>query len=61
MGFRTLRQCVETLRGEGEVIEIDHPIDPHLEIAEIQRRLFQGWRSGSSLHICSGYPASNTY
>ena len=41
MGFRTLRQCVETLRGEGEVIEIDHPIDPHLEIAEIQRRLFR--------------------
>ena len=41
MGFRTLRQCVETLRGEGEVIEIDYPIDPHLEIAEIQRRLFR--------------------
>ena len=41
MGFKTLRQCVETLRGEGEVIEIDHPIDPHLEIAEIQRRLFR--------------------
>ena len=35
MGFRTLRQCVETLRGEGEVIEIDYPIDPHREIAEI--------------------------
>lgn len=41
MGFKTLRQCVETLRGEGEVIEIDYPIDPHLEIAEIQRRLFR--------------------
>ena len=41
MGFRTLRQCVETLRGEGEVVEIDYPIDPHLEIAEIQRRLFR--------------------
>ena len=51
MGFRTLRQCVETLRGEGEVIEIDHPIDPHLEIAEIQRRLFRaGGPGGQSVN-----------
>ena len=41
MGFRTLRQCVETLREEGQLIEIDCPINPHLEIAEIQRRLFR--------------------
>ncbi|MBT7727494.1 MAG: UbiD family decarboxylase [Planctomycetaceae bacterium] len=41
MGFRTLRQCVETLREEGQLIEIDYPINPHLEIAEIQRRLFR--------------------
>ena len=32
------------LRGEGHLVEIDHPVDPHLEIAEIQRRLFRaGW------------------
>lgn len=41
MGFRTLRQCVETLQREGQVVAIDHPVDPHLEIAEIQRRLFR--------------------
>ena len=41
MGFRTLRQCVKTLREEGQLIEIDYPINPHLEIAEIQRRLFR--------------------
>ena len=39
MGFRTLRQCVETLREEGQLIEIDYPINPHLEIAEIQHYL----------------------
>lgn len=41
MGFRTLRQCVETLQREGELVAVDHPVDPHLEIAEIQRRLFR--------------------
>ena len=41
MGFRSLRSCVAALRSEGRLVEIDHPVDPHLEIAEIQRRLFQ--------------------
>ena len=41
MGFRTLRSCVDTLHNEGHVVKIDYPVDPHLEIAEIQRRLFR--------------------
>ena len=41
MGFRTLRACVDALRAEGELVEIGHPVDAHLEIAEIQRRLFR--------------------
>ena len=41
MGFRSLRDCVGALRTEGECVVIDHPVDPHLEIAEIQRRLFR--------------------
>jgi 4-hydroxy-3-polyprenylbenzoate decarboxylase len=41
MGFRTLRSCVDVLRQEGHLVEIDAPVDPHLEIAEIQRRLFR--------------------
>ncbi len=41
MGFRSLRDCVETLRNEGACVVVDHPADPHLEIAEIQRRLFR--------------------
>jgi 4-hydroxy-3-polyprenylbenzoate decarboxylase len=41
MGFRTLRGCVDMLRAEGQLVEVDDPVDPHLEIAEIQRRLFR--------------------
>jgi len=41
MGFRTMRQCVETLQREGLLVAVDHAVDPHLEIAEIQRRLFR--------------------
>jgi 4-hydroxy-3-polyprenylbenzoate decarboxylase len=41
MGFRSLAACVAALRREGEAVVVDHPVDPHLEIAEIQRRLFR--------------------
>jgi len=41
MGFRSLRDCCRVLKEAGELVEIDHPIDPHLEIAEVQRRLFR--------------------
>ena len=41
MGFRTLRACVDALRADGMLVEIDHPVDQRLEIAEIQRRLFR--------------------
>ena len=41
MGFRSLRACADALRAEGHLVEIDHPVDPNLEIAEIQRRLFR--------------------
>jgi 4-hydroxy-3-polyprenylbenzoate decarboxylase len=41
MGFRSLQACVAALRTDGMLVEIDHPVDPHLEIAEIQRRLFR--------------------
>ena len=41
MGFRTLAACVEALRREGAAVVCDDPVDPHLEIAEIQRRLYR--------------------
>jgi len=41
MGFRSLQACVRSLGEEGALVVVDHPIDPHLEIAEVQRRLFR--------------------
>lgn len=41
MGYRTLRECVEDLAAKGQVVRIEQPVDPHLEAAEIQRRVFQ--------------------
>ena len=41
MGFRSLQACVANLAAAGEVVAVDHPVDPHLEIAEIHRRLFR--------------------
>ena len=41
MGYRTLRQCIEDLESKGQVVRIEQSIDPNLEAAEIQRRVFQ--------------------
>jgi 4-hydroxy-3-polyprenylbenzoate decarboxylase len=41
MGYRSLRECVEDLESKGQVVRIEQPIDPDLEAAEIQRRVFQ--------------------
>ncbi len=40
MGYRTLRECVEDLEATRQLVRIEQPIDPHLEAAEIQRRVF---------------------
>ncbi|NBV45092.1 MAG: UbiD family decarboxylase [Planctomycetia bacterium] len=41
MGFRSLQDCVRALEAAGELVVVDHPVDPRLEIAAIQRRLFR--------------------
>ena len=41
MGYRSLASCVDALRAEREAVVVDAVVDPHLEIAEIQRRLFR--------------------
>lgn len=41
MGYRDLSECVADLRRHGQLAEVDHPIDPHLELAEVQRRLYR--------------------
>ena len=40
MSYRSLRQCVEDLQNSGQLVRIEEPVDPHLEAAEIQRRVF---------------------
>jgi 4-hydroxy-3-polyprenylbenzoate decarboxylase len=41
MKFRSLGQCVRFLAREGELVRIQAPVDPHLEMAEITRRVFE--------------------
>src|SRR5437764_702652 len=41
MGYRSLGQCVADLRARGMLVEIDREIDPYLEAAAVQRRLYE--------------------
>jgi 4-hydroxy-3-polyprenylbenzoate decarboxylase len=41
MGYRSLRQCVADLERTGQLVRIEQEIDPHLEAAAIQRRVYQ--------------------
>jgi len=41
MGYRNLLECVRDLEAQKELVRIEEPIDPHLEMAEIQRRVFR--------------------
>jgi 4-hydroxy-3-polyprenylbenzoate decarboxylase len=41
MGYRNLRDCVADLERTGRLVRIDAEIDPCLEMAEVQRRVYQ--------------------
>jgi 4-hydroxy-3-polyprenylbenzoate decarboxylase len=41
MGYRNLQACLHELEATGRLVRIDAEVDPHLEIAEIQRRVFR--------------------
>ncbi|MCA9076231.1 MAG: UbiD family decarboxylase [Planctomycetaceae bacterium] len=41
MGYRNLRECINDLERTGQLVRIETEIDPHLEAAEIQRRVYQ--------------------
>ena len=41
MKFSSLRDAVLFLEGQGELIRISQEVDPHLEMAEITRRIFE--------------------
>ncbi|MEM6994623.1 MAG: UbiD family decarboxylase [Myxococcota bacterium] len=40
MSYRSLRECVVDLQHHGHLVRIDHPVDPDLEIAAVQRRVY---------------------
>lgn len=40
MGYRTLRDCIDDLARAKRLVRIDEEIDPRLEAAEIQRRVY---------------------
>src|SRR5262249_27372461 len=41
MGYRNLRACIADLERTGQLIRIEQEIDPYLEAAEVQRRVYQ--------------------
>ncbi|MDB4971913.1 MAG: 4-hydroxybenzoate decarboxylase subunit [Myxococcaceae bacterium] len=40
MAFHSTRECVDALERAGQLVRIEHEVDPHLEAAEIQRRVY---------------------
>jgi len=41
MGYRNLQQCVADLEATKQLVRIEEPLDPCLEMAEVQRRVFR--------------------
>jgi 4-hydroxy-3-polyprenylbenzoate decarboxylase len=41
MGYRSLRACLDDLERTGQLRRVDAEVDPRLEMAEIQRRLYR--------------------
>src|SRR5215208_266157 len=40
MGYRTLQECITDLERNKQLVRVETEVDPHLEVAEIQRRVF---------------------
>jgi 4-hydroxy-3-polyprenylbenzoate decarboxylase len=64
MGYRTLRECVDDLDRHRMLRRIDAEIDPRLEMAEVQRRVYQA--GGPALYFsrvkgCSFPMVSNLF
>ncbi|HJZ53721.1 MAG TPA: UbiD family decarboxylase [Gemmataceae bacterium] len=41
MGYRNTQQCVADLERTGQLVRIEEEIDPHLEAAEVHRRVYR--------------------
>jgi 4-hydroxy-3-polyprenylbenzoate decarboxylase len=49
--YRNLRQCIDDLAATGRLVRIETSVDPRLEIAEIQRRVFRA--AGPALYFAN--------
>ncbi len=61
MKHRCTRDVVEDLRRDGRLIQVDDEVDPNLEMAEIQRRVYAGGGPGllfTNVRGC-GFPAAS--
>jgi 4-hydroxy-3-polyprenylbenzoate decarboxylase len=41
MGYRNLAECIADLERTGQLVRLDHEVDPYLEAAAIHRRVYQ--------------------
>ncbi len=41
MGYRSLRECILDLEQNGHLVRVTEKVDPHLEMAEVQRRVYE--------------------
>jgi 4-hydroxy-3-polyprenylbenzoate decarboxylase len=41
VSYRSMRECVQDLEKHGHLVRIQEALDPHLEMAEVHRRVFQ--------------------
>ena len=41
MGYKSLSACIADLERSGQLVRIEQQVDPYLEAAEIQRRVYQ--------------------
>lgn len=53
--FRDIPSFIEQLRREGEIVDIDTPVDPDLEIAEVHRRVIAADGPALLFHHPKGY------
>lgn len=64
MAYRSLSECVDDLRAKGDLIDVHHPVDPHLELGMIQRRAYRAGAPALLFHNVKGtrYPClANLY
>lgn len=54
MGYRSLQACVADLRRHGHLIDVEAEVDPELEVAEIQRRVFAAGGPALLFHRARG-------